>query len=217
LVVKWFAKLTYSLKTSEWAHSHWVWLCSADANQTSEIQLVDGYLIRDVPVGGVDIDSQWATGDNNFIFDTSKYPDPQGMVDYFHDAGVRVILWVTSVIDTDSSNYQYGLDNNYYLNTSRLGGHVGTIDWWHGTGSFIDYTNPDALQWWHDQMDYVLDIGIDGWKTDGTDPYTFELYPIQAYSGQITERDYAFSYYGDFFNYTRTKNPEVLYFIELHY
>jgi hypothetical protein len=29
-------------------------------------------------------------------------------------------------------------------------------------------SNPYALAWWHSQMDYVLDIGLDGWKCDGT-------------------------------------------------
>lgn len=29
------------------------------------------------------------------------------------------------------------------------------ISWWHGKGGLIDYTNEDALEWWHKQMDNV--------------------------------------------------------------
>lgn len=61
-----------------------------------------------------------------------------------HDIGIKVILWVTSMVDIDSSNFNYGLENNYYLNNGKL------IKWWHGKGAFLDYTNPDALKWWHD-------------------------------------------------------------------
>lgn len=50
----------------------------------------------------------------------------------------------------------------------------------------IDYTNPAALQWWHKQMDNVLDLGIDGWKCDGTDPYILEFIEPLGYNGTIT-------------------------------
>lgn len=49
------------------------------------------------------------------------------------------------------------------------------MKWWHGYGAFIDYDNPEGMKWWHEAMDKVIRMGIDGWKTDGTDPYIFEL------------------------------------------
>jgi len=27
-----------------------------------------------------------------------------------------------------------------------------TIKWWHGKGGFLDYTNPEARDWWHSQL-----------------------------------------------------------------
>jgi alpha-glucosidase (family GH31 glycosyl hydrolase) len=189
-----------------WAHAHWVWLGSSQANRSSEMAFVRGFLDRDVPVGAVDLDSQWATGDNNFVFDTAKYPDPAVMVAEFHALGVRVILWATSVVDTDSPNFQEGKDRGYFL----TGLFTDEIKWWHGVGSFIDYTNPDALAWWHAQMDLVLDMGVDGFKNDGTDPYIFEMGEAYGYAGVVSQRDYANMYYSDFFNYARSKNPEAL-------
>ena len=45
-------------------------------------------------------------------------------------------------------------------------------------------------------MDYLLDIGLDGWKCDGTDPYVGELiYPIGWNNTVITMHGYgALSY-----------------------
>jgi alpha-glucosidase (family GH31 glycosyl hydrolase) len=37
------------------------------------------------------------------------------MVETCHAMGVRVILWATSMIDTDSPNYKEGLDNGYFV------------------------------------------------------------------------------------------------------
>lgn len=67
----------------------------------------------------------------------------------------------------DSPNHAEGLAKGYYLNDGI------PLPWWHGQGSWIDYFNPAALAWWHQQMDNVLDMGLDGFKCDGTDPYVF--------------------------------------------
>lgn len=91
-----------------------------------------------------------------------------------------------------------------HLTTANL------IHYWHGWGGFIDYTNPNALIWWHSQLDNVINLGIDGWKTDGTDPFLFEMGGTSGFNGSVSERDYANSYYRDFFYYTKQKNPNAL-------
>ena len=48
-----------------------------------------------------------------------------------------------------------------------------TIKWWHGNGAFVDFFNPDAKKWFTSLMDRILDMGIDGWKCDGTDPLVY--------------------------------------------
>ena len=152
----------------------------------------------------MDVDSTWSTGVNNFIFDTNKFPNASAMVAAFHEKNIRVILWATSMIDTDSSNYAEGLSKGFFVSDGA------TIKWWHGEGSFLDYSNPDAVEWWHQQLDNVLvDVGVDGFKCDGTDPYIME---IIAYGkgGPFTERQYAAWYYGDFFNYSRSRNSNAL-------
>ena len=63
----------------------------------------------------MDIDSGWSTGFNNFIFDSHKYPSATEMVEYFHSKHIRIILWATSMIDTDSSNYNEAHKKKYLL------------------------------------------------------------------------------------------------------
>lgn len=185
----------------EWAFHHWVW--ENESTQDSAIALVDGYLDRGIPVGAIIIDSPWETSYNNFEFDTARFPDPQGMIDYFHSRDVRVFLWITSAINTDSELYAEAEANGYFLKANESATEPGLIAWWKGEGSLIDYFNPDALEWWHSQMDTALALGIDGWKCDGTDPFVVGT-PWSPGAGRPLERaEYADAYYRDFFDYTR--------------
>src|SRR5690554_903154 len=60
-------------------------------------------------------------------------------------------------------------------------------------------------------MDNVLDMGVDGRKCDGTDPYLFKWGGyVWSHKGIISQREYADLYYRDFFYYSRTKNPSSL-------
>ncbi|HPM76513.1 MAG TPA: glycoside hydrolase family 31 protein [bacterium] len=182
----------------EWVLRHWVW--EDESTQSSATQYVDDYLAHDIPVGAVIIDSPWETGYNTFEWDESLFADPQGMIDYFHSLDVRVFMWITPNVNVDSPNYQEGFDNGYYINDGR------TLEWWKGEGSFIDYNNPDAMTWWHGLMDNVLDMEIDGWKTDGSEFGLYIFSPIvHTYSGNITPKEYQEQYYRDFFNYTRER------------
>ena len=86
-----------------------------------------------------------------------------------HSQNIKVVCWITSTINNDSTNYLEAKQKGYMLNNGEL------IKWWRGHAGLLDYSYPAAVDWWHNQMDYLLDIGIDGWKCDGTDPYVYEL------------------------------------------
>ena len=49
-------------------------------DQENITRMVDTFLDYNITVGAVDLDSLWSTGVNNFVFDTSKYPNATEMV-----------------------------------------------------------------------------------------------------------------------------------------
>ena len=179
----------------QWALEPWAW--EDESTQESAVALVEGYLEHDIPISAIIIDSPWETGYNTFEWDTSMYPDPQGMIDEIHGLDTRVMMWITPNMNIDSPLYQEGLDNGYYVSDGR------TYEWWKGEGSLIDYWNPDALEWWHGLMDNILDMGIDGWKTDGSEFYVYLWLGVETYDGHKSPTEYQDAYYRDFFEYTR--------------
>jgi alpha-glucosidase (family GH31 glycosyl hydrolase) len=137
------------LPYAEWAHYHMVWLSNAHSNQIDVQGMVDNYTANNIPFGAVNIDSTWASNFNTFIFNPDKFPTVHTMLDGFRAKNLHIILWMTSFVNIDSPNYQYAQDHGYLYNT--------TLTWWHGNGRLLDYFNPQAVNWWHSQIERLLD------------------------------------------------------------
>ena len=182
---------------AEWAHHHLVWKSDGHSQQIIT-EMLTNYSRYNIGVGALNVDSGWSTGYNNFVFDTALFPDPKGLIDFVHGNGQRIVLWVTSMVDTDSSNYAEAVANNYVFNLTQ--------NWWHGHGRLLDFGNPSAVAWWEQQISENLfdKYGcIDGWKCDGTDPWIIEVEFLL--NNSWTWPKYANDYYGFFFNFTRRK------------
>lgn len=199
--------------TPAWVFDHWVW---EDDENTSDavINLLDGYAKYDIPVGAVIIDSPWATEYNNFLWNSENYPDAQNFISNLHSRNVKVVLWMTSMLNKESDDGKYEPKTNSVFNEAMQKGYLTSggrlTKWWKGLGGYIDYTNPQAVVWWHGLLDRVLNMGIDGWKCDGTDP----LFPSDGYgfSGQISPKRYKEYYYMDMYSHTVEKNPQAITF-----
>ncbi len=181
----------------EWVLRHWVW--ENEGTQESALALVDGFLSRNIPTGAVIIDRPWEVEPTSFEPDPARYPNLDRLIEEFHARDVRVFLWAVSMINENASTFEYAKRNGYLLNDGK------TVEWWAGKGALLDYTNPEAVQWWHGLMDNILALGIDGWKCDGTDPYVLLLGGAYGMGGTVTWESYRDAYYRDFFEYTRLR------------
>lgn len=181
-----------------WVHTHWVW--ENTGTQETINSVVNGYLERNIPVGAIIIDNPWSTEIGTFIPDPERYPDLAEHIDMYHDKDIKVVLWSTCMINEGSPTFEEGKAKGYFVSSGK------TIKWWSGKGAFLDYTNPEAVEWWHRQMDIVLDMGIDGWKVDGADPYIMLMIPALGHDGHyISWKEYRDLFYRDFFEYSREK------------
>lgn len=191
----------YNLEWPAWVFSHWIW--EDEGTRQSAQQLMDDYLAHDIPVGAIIIDSPWETAYNDFVVDETLYPDPQAMVDYFHAQNVKILFWITGIINTNVQPLYDSIAALDYFMKQNAGSGPAEIDWWKGTGSLIDLYNPDAVAWWKGMMDNMLDLGIDGWKCDGTDYFSIGA-PYSPYQGgNVSRLNYSHAYYQLFHDYTR--------------
>lgn len=193
--------------TPAWAFGHIAWEDSINTEEGAKT-LVNSYLQHNIPVEAVIIDSPWSTTYNDFNWDTQRYPDPKGMIDYFKKKDVKVLLWLTGAVnikckDTHfqkSRTYDEVISKGYGINQNKP--HV----WWKGEGVHIDFTNKEAVAWWYKQLDKVFIDGVYGWKVDQGEFWFGDI--LETSIGQMCNERFRPYYYDAMYDYTVRKNPQ---------
>jgi alpha-glucosidase (family GH31 glycosyl hydrolase) len=204
------------ISTPRWAFRPWI---SKDISTDADTRaFVAGFAERGIPVGAVVLDSPWETHYNTFVPDPARYPGFDQLVSDLHGQGIKLVLWTTAMVNSSgidleeggnrypgpSPNFQRGKDCGFYVNEAT------EYLWWKGTGASLDFSDPDAIAWWHRQQDLVLDLGIDGWKLDFGEQYVTDV-PIRTDGGEVDLQTYGEAYYRDFYAYGRSKRgPEFV-------
>ncbi len=121
---------------------------------------------------------EWTPTYGDFEFDENgPWKDPRALIQRIHDQGLRLLLWQCPIIKElepkDGTNEQHALDQKAVIrnglvcllpDASPYKIHPG--HWF--PGSMIpDFSNPDMKEWWFSKRKYLLEIGVDGFKTDG--------------------------------------------------
>ena len=147
---------------------------------------------------------------NDFAWDEAKYPNPQQMIDNFHNKGIRVVAFYTGCLNNSAyvgskqkcKTYDFAVENNFCVNNNR------ESKWFKGPAVHVDPTNPEAKKWWHTQVDVLHKMGIDGAKVD----FGFAWFgdSILTSIGKLSRRQFGFQYYSDAFDYNVSRNPEFV-------
>jgi len=105
-----------------------------------------------------------------------KWEDPEGLIRLLQENGVHLILWQIPVIKKMDHNerheildqdWAYAVENNLCIR--NLDGTPYTIpeNHWFAGSLLPDFTNEETVRWWFDKRQYLLSMGVDGFKTDG--------------------------------------------------
>ena len=113
----------------------------------------------------------------DFDFSGTPWPDPAKMIQDIHDAGLKLLLWQVPVYkkqgDDEVQNAQNDLDREdaaaRKLCVTMPDDTPYTIPKgnWFPDSMVPDFTNPATVKSWFGKRQYLLDIGVDGFKTDG--------------------------------------------------
>lgn len=103
-----------------------------------------------------------------------RWPDPKGMVNYLHENNLKLMLWQIPIQKylnkqrhpLKDQDEKYMIDKGYVVKNED-GTPYRIPENWFTNSLLMDFSNEEGRKWWFEKRQYLIDIGVDGFKTDG--------------------------------------------------
>jgi alpha-D-xyloside xylohydrolase len=127
---------------------------------------IDGMAERDIPLQMFHFDCFWMKGYEwcNFDWDKTQFPDPPAMLKRLKERGLGICVWINPYIAQRSSLFDEGVKNGYFIKNTD--GSVFQCDMWQPGMAIVDFTNPEACEWYASKIRALCDMGVTVIKTD---------------------------------------------------
>lgn len=148
-------------------------------NQDDILKYAHNIIDNGFPPGVLMIDDNWAPYYGRFEFRKDRFNDPKAMINELHELGFKVMMWVSPFIRPDSEEARFLMKKKWVLMDNEgieemkwaEATKPSIQEWWNGFSMVMDFTNPEAVDWFQEQLDKVAnEYGVDGFKLDGGDP-----------------------------------------------
>lgn len=151
------------------AYSFGLWLSTSFTTKYDEATVnsfIDGMTERDIPLQVFHFDCFWMKEYEwcNFEWDKRQFPDPEGMLKRLHDKGLEICVWINSYIGQRSKLFNIGKEKGYFI--KNLDGSVFQTDFWQPGMAIVDFTNPEACDWYKGLLKELFKMGVNNIKTD---------------------------------------------------
>jgi len=185
------------------AWSFGLWLSTSfltDYDEETVNHFVDGMIERDIPLEVFHFDCLWMEEYEwvNFTWNKETFPEPENMLKRLKDKGLKISVWINPYIGQKSSLFDEAMEKGYFI--KRPNGDVWQWDKWQAGMGIVDFTNPEAAEWYKEHLIKLMDMGVDSFKTDfgeripvdavyhdGSDPYRMHNYYAQLYNQIVFE------------------------------
>ncbi|MEW9701330.1 alpha-xylosidase [Paenibacillus sp. SI8] len=180
-----------------------LWLTTSfttNYDESTVTGFIDGMAERELPLHVFHFDCFWMREFHwcDFEWDTRIFPEPERMLQRLKSKGLKICVWINPYIAQRSPMFEEGMQGGYLL--QRPNGDVWQWDMWQPGMGIVDFTNPEACEWYAGKLRRLVDMGVDSFKTDfgeriptdvvyhdGSDPNKMHNYYTQLYNKVVFE------------------------------
>jgi alpha-glucosidase len=112
--------------------------------------------------GGFYLSSGYTSiGSRRYVFNWNKdkFPQPKQFIENFRSKGINIIPNIKPAFLDSHPLYKEIADKGYFVKDKD--GSPFVTEFWDGLGSYIDFTNPDAFDFWGEKVkETLLDYGV---------------------------------------------------------
>lgn len=180
-----------------------LWLTSSFTTSYDEAtvsQFVDGMAQRDIPLRVFHFDCFWMRENEwcGFEWDREMFPDVEGMLARMHEKGLKICVWINPYLGQKAAAFEEAAQKGYLL--KKPDGDIWQWDLWQAGLAVIDFTNPEATEWYKEKLRGLMRQGVDCFKTDfgeriptdvvyhdGSDPVWMHNYYTYLYNKAVFE------------------------------
>jgi len=100
-------------------------------------------------------------GDKRYVFNWNreKFPDPKAFAQHYLEHGVRLCANIKPCLLQDHPCFAEARDLNLFINDQD--GEPEMVQFWDEIGAYLDFTNPDTINWWKQAVtSSLLEYGV---------------------------------------------------------
>jgi alpha-D-xyloside xylohydrolase len=153
-------------RVPKWSFGLWMSRCTYQSRAEVE-HVVTEMDERDIPCDVVHLDPSYLTGLCTLEWDRDDFPDPEAFVQWLHDRDVRVSLWEYPYLLSETDTFDEARDEGYLVGDGTGKPYLlSRLSWSEDRGGIVDFTDPDAVEWWAEKHAPLIEMGVDVFKTD---------------------------------------------------
>ncbi|MDZ7261001.1 MAG: alpha-xylosidase [candidate division KSB1 bacterium] len=145
-----------------------LWMSRFSYKSRQELETVCQELRKhEVPCDVVHLDPNWMRPKHycDFQWDEAAFPEHAEMIQKLHEQGFKLSLWEQPYVPATTEMFQEGKDRGYFVKDKNGEVYLQAV-FDNNPSAFVDFTNPEACQWYKEKHKKLLAEGVNAFKTD---------------------------------------------------